>query len=74
MGSRYSDMRGRIALWHSLVQNGWELPRRDPLSKAEIADECALREDILAAQRLADTGEPEPPCRKVRLLVGVKES
>ncbi|KAH9898183.1 hypothetical protein C8Q73DRAFT_390377 [Cubamyces lactineus] len=69
-----SDMRGRIALWHSLVQNGWELPRRDPLSKAEIEEECALREDILAAQRLADTGEPEPPCRKVRLLVGVKES
>ncbi|KAI8990481.1 hypothetical protein BD414DRAFT_535785 [Trametes punicea] len=69
-----SDMRGRIALWHSLVRNGWELPRRDPLSQEEIAEEMALREDILTAQRLADTGEPEPPCRKVRLLVGVKES
>ncbi|OSD03293.1 hypothetical protein PYCCODRAFT_1477156, partial [Trametes coccinea BRFM310] len=34
-----SDMRGRIALWHSLVRNGWELPRRDPLSKAEVAEE-----------------------------------
>ncbi|KAI9057719.1 hypothetical protein FKP32DRAFT_1660471 [Trametes sanguinea] len=71
---RCSDMRGRIALWHSLVRNGWELPRRDPLSKAEIAEEMALRDEILASQRLADGGEPEPPCRKVRLLVGVKES
>ncbi|KAI0375218.1 hypothetical protein BV20DRAFT_1048391 [Pilatotrama ljubarskyi] len=69
-----SDMRGRIALWHSLVKNGWELPPRDPLTKVEIVEEMQLREEILAAQRLADTGEPEPPCRKVRLLVGVKES
>ncbi|KAI0361391.1 hypothetical protein OH77DRAFT_1516362 [Trametes cingulata] len=69
-----SDMRGRIALWHSLVQNGWELPQRDPLTKVEIMEEMQLREEILAAQRLADTGEPEAPCRKVRLLVGVKES
>ncbi|KAI0652066.1 hypothetical protein C8Q79DRAFT_936021 [Trametes meyenii] len=69
-----SDMRGRISLWHSLVKNGWELPPRDPLSKAEILQEMQLREEILASQRLADTGEPEPPCRKVRLIVGVKES
>lgn len=67
-------MRGRISLWHSLVMNGWALPPREPLSKAEREEETRLREDILEAQRHADTGEPEPPCRKVRLIVGVKES
>ncbi|KAI0778399.1 hypothetical protein BD413DRAFT_466512 [Trametes elegans] len=68
-----SDMRGRIALWHSVVKNGWALPPRDPLTKAEAAEEMRLREDILAAQARADTGEPEPPCRKVRLIFGAKE-
>lgn len=69
-------MRGRISLWHSLVKNGWELPPRDPLGKTEIVEEMRLREDILAAQRLAlaDTNEPDVPCRKVRLIVGIKDS
>ncbi|KAI0830529.1 hypothetical protein BC628DRAFT_874999 [Trametes gibbosa] len=69
-----SDMRGRISLWHSLVKNGWALPPRDPLSKAEVLEETRLRDDILESQRHADTSEAEPPCRKVRLIVGVKES
>ncbi|OJT02738.1 hypothetical protein TRAPUB_6732 [Trametes pubescens] len=71
-----SDMRGRISLWHSLVKNGWELPPRDPLGKTEIVEEMRLREDILASHRLAveDTNEPDVPCRKVRLIVGIKDS
>ena len=66
-------MRGRIALWHSAVQNGWELPSRDPPTKAEVAEEMQLRQELIEAQRLAED-EPEPPCRKFRILIGYTES
>ncbi|RPD82345.1 hypothetical protein L226DRAFT_541690 [Lentinus tigrinus ALCF2SS1-7] len=69
-----SDMRGRISLWNCAVQNGWNMPPRDPPSKAELFEEMQLRREIMEAQRLADTGELEPPCRRFRILVGYKES
>lgn len=70
----YSDMRGRIALWHCAIQGGWEMPARDPSSKAEAMEELSLRREILEAQRVSDTGEPEPPCRRFRILIGHKDS
>ncbi|OCH94707.1 hypothetical protein OBBRIDRAFT_769045 [Obba rivulosa] len=71
MGSYMSDMRARIALWHSLVKNGWEYPRRDPLSKAEAVEEERLRHDILEARRVAKEKELTTFCRQVRLAVGM---
>ena len=67
-------MRGRVSLWNSTVQNGWDMPPRDPPSKAELFEEMQLRREIMEAQRLAETGEPEPPCRRFRILIGHKES
>jgi len=71
MDSYKSDMRARIALWHSLVKNGWEYPRRDPLSKAEALEEERLRHDILEARRLAKEKELSTYCRQIRLIIGV---
>ena len=69
-----SDMRGRISLWNCAVQNGWELPFRDPPTRAEIAEEMQLRHEIMEAQKQSDTGALEPPVRKIRILIGHKES
>ncbi|KAI0756792.1 hypothetical protein C8Q80DRAFT_1215626 [Daedaleopsis nitida] len=70
-----SDMRGRIALWNSAVQNGWDLPSRDPPSKAEVMEQMHLRREIMEAQRLAELNdEPEQPARVFRILIGHKES
>ncbi|PIL31735.1 hypothetical protein GSI_06439 [Ganoderma sinense ZZ0214-1] len=69
-----SDMRGRIALWNCAVHNGWELPFPDPLTRAEVDEGIQLRREILEAQRLADNGDIEPPVRKIRILIGSKES
>ena len=70
----YSDMRGRISLWNCAVQNGWELPFRDPPTRAEVAEEMQLRHEIMEAQKQSDTGALEPPVRKIRILIGHKES
>ncbi|TBU34698.1 hypothetical protein BD311DRAFT_650076 [Dichomitus squalens] len=69
-----SDMRGRISLWNCAVQNGWELPFRDPPTQAEVGEEMQLRHEILEAQKQSDTGALEPPVRKIRILIGSKES
>ena len=67
-------MRGRISLWHLAVQNGWEIPMRDPPSKAELMEEMHLRRELLEAQRLAESsGAVEPPVRKIRILIGRKD-
>lgn len=65
-------MHVRISLWHSLVKHGWELPRRDALSKAEHIEDQRLRQAILEAQKQAKREEMCVPCRSMRLLVGVK--
>ena len=74
VGLPSSDMRGRISLWNCAVQNGWELPFRDPPTRAEIAEEMQLRHEIMEAQKQSDTGALEPPVRKIRILIGHKES
>ncbi|EMD41936.1 hypothetical protein CERSUDRAFT_90526 [Gelatoporia subvermispora B] len=71
MVSYKTDMKVRMALWNSLVQNGWEYPRRDPLSKAEALEEERLRQDILEARRLAKEKELTAFCRQIRLAIGV---
>ncbi|OBZ65797.1 hypothetical protein A0H81_14228 [Grifola frondosa] len=71
-----SDIRVRISMWHSLVENGWEYPRREVVSKGELIEEIRLREEIIEARRkyTQDQDEDERPCRTIRLLLGVKES
>ena len=48
------------------------MPRRDPPSRAELLEEMQLRHEILEAQRFASTQEEEQPCRRVRVVFGVK--
>ena len=67
-----SDMHKRISLWYSMSQIGWQLPRRPPLSKAERIFDQTMRKAILEAQKNADGEDLSPPCRSVRLLVGMK--
>ena len=67
-----SDMRTRVSLWNCAVMHGWTMPRRDPPSRAELLEEMQLRHEILEAQRFASTQEEEQPCRRVRVVFGVK--
>ena len=54
VGLPSSDMRGRISLWNCAVQNGWELPFRDPPTRAEVAEEMQLRHEIMEAQKQSE--------------------
>ena len=67
-----SDMHVRISLWHSATKYGWQYPRRDPLSKAELVEEERLRRTIIEARKLAKDDDFDTPSRAMRLLVGVK--
>ncbi|PCH33930.1 hypothetical protein WOLCODRAFT_160462 [Wolfiporia cocos MD-104 SS10] len=66
------DVRARVSLWHSMVLNGWDLPRRDPMSRAEMVEEERLRQDIIAARRAAKDEDLQGFCRSARLMIGVK--
>ena len=65
-------MHVRISLWHSATKYGWQYPRRDPLSKAELVEEERLRRTIIEARKLAKDDDFDTPSRAMRLLVGVK--
>ncbi|KAH9942928.1 hypothetical protein B0H21DRAFT_866139, partial [Amylocystis lapponica] len=66
------DVMVRIALWNSLVLQGWPFPRRDPLSKAEQMEEERLRQEILEARQAANEEELKDVVRSVRVIVGQK--
>ncbi|KAJ7597490.1 hypothetical protein C8J56DRAFT_920209 [Mycena floridula] len=69
---RYTrDMTTRAALWCSLSELGWNLPPRDPLSKAELIEEERIREAMLEATRYGEDQDPIP-CRSLRVLVGYR--
>lgn len=68
-----SDMHVRVSLWHSATKYGWQYPRRDPLSKAELVEEERLRRTIVEARKMATDDDFEMPSRALRLLVGVKD-
>lgn len=62
----------RVSMWHILTDHGWELPRRDALTKAEYLEEQRFRRAIIEAQQQAKEDDMRRPCRSVRLLVGQK--
>ncbi|KAI0094360.1 hypothetical protein BDY19DRAFT_912415 [Irpex rosettiformis] len=66
------DMHMRVSLWHLLTDHGWELPKRDALTKAEYLEEQRFRRAIIEAQHHAKEDDMRRPCRSVRLLVGQK--
>ncbi|CAK5264502.1 unnamed protein product [Mycena citricolor] len=67
------DMQTRIALWCSLTGIGWQLPPREPLSKAELIEEERMRAAMLEARAYSDFDDDPPTlCRSFRVLVGCK--
>ncbi|EFI28682.1 hypothetical protein CC1G_13708 [Coprinopsis cinerea okayama7 len=67
-----SDMHIRISLWTSLTNFGWNIPTREPLSKAELIEEERIRESMSKASQFVTMEEIQAPCRSVRVLVGYK--
>lgn len=70
----HSEMNVRISLWSSLTGIGWQLPTRDPLSKAELIEEDRIREGLLHAAKWVTLDDVQTPCRSVRVLVGYKSA
>lgn len=66
------DMHARVSLWYPMTKYGWQYPRRNPMTKAELLDEDRLRRAILEARRFAKEEEKQPTMRAIRLLVGTK--
>ncbi|KAH9937254.1 uncharacterized protein B0H18DRAFT_1113112 [Fomitopsis serialis] len=67
-----SDVRARVSLWYSMVLNGWQYPRRDPVTRAETLEEERLRQDILDARRHAKEEDLMGFSRSIRVMVGTK--
>ncbi|KZT75057.1 hypothetical protein DAEQUDRAFT_19481 [Daedalea quercina L-15889] len=67
-----TDVRARVSLWHSMVLTGWQFPRRDPITRAEMLEEERLRQDILEARKHAREEDLMGYSRSLRLLVGTK--
>ncbi|KAL0569499.1 hypothetical protein V5O48_012467 [Marasmius crinis-equi] len=67
-----TDMRQRLSIWSSVLDMGWSLPTREPLSKAELIEEERLREAMLEARKSALPEDLHQPCRSFRVLVGYK--
>lgn len=68
----FRDMHMRVSMWHLLTNHGWELPRRDALSKAEYLEEQRFRRAMIEAHQQAKEDDMRRPSRSVRLLVGQK--
>jgi len=73
MVERYEkDMHSRVSLWCSLTALGWEVPPREPLSRAELIEEERLYKAIIEAHKSATEEDFQTPCRSVRIFVGFK--
>ncbi|KAH7927288.1 hypothetical protein BV22DRAFT_1032037 [Leucogyrophana mollusca] len=66
------DMQARISLWCSLSKFGWEVPLREPLSKAELVEEERLYKAMIEARQHASEEDLQTPCRSVRIFMGYK--
>lgn len=66
------DMQTRVSLWHSLADLGWELPPKEPLSKAEHNEEERIHSAIREAMKSATVEDMKAPCRSVRGMIGYK--
>jgi len=65
-------MQTRVSLWASLVSFGWSIPKREPLSKAELIEEERIRQAMLEARRMISADDFQSPCRTTRVLIGYK--
>jgi len=66
------DMQIRISLWCSLTALGWDLPWKEPVSKAEYIEEEGIHIAIKKAMESASDEDMQTPCRSARVLVGWK--
>jgi hypothetical protein len=66
-------MQTRISFWCSLTELGWELPPKEPLSKAEHIEEERIHNAIREAMQSASEEDMQTPCRSARILIGFKE-
>ncbi|KAI0068108.1 S-adenosyl-L-methionine-dependent methyltransferase [Artomyces pyxidatus] len=69
-----SDIYARIALWYSLSELGYPLPKREPLLKSELLEEERRRKAILDARASAPDDDFDAPSRVIRVFIGFKES
>ncbi|KAF5323360.1 hypothetical protein D9611_005643 [Ephemerocybe angulata] len=69
-----SDMHIRMSLWTSLTGMGWQLPTREPLSKAELIEEERIREGMMRASKYVSLEDVQTSCRSVRVMVGYKST
>jgi hypothetical protein len=70
----HRDMRARISIWYSMTELGYNLPKREPLLKAELLEEERIRKAILDARAQASEDDFDVPCRVIRVFIGFKES
>jgi hypothetical protein len=70
----HRDMRARTSIWYSMTELGYNLPKREPLHKAELLEEERIRKAILDAHTQAREEDFDVPCRVIRVFVGFKES
>lgn len=68
----FRDMQTRVSLWCSLADLGWELPPKEPLSKAEHNEEERIHSAIKEAMKSATAADMQAPCRSVRGMIGYK--
>lgn len=67
------DMQTRISFWCSLTELGWDLPPKEPLSKAEYIEEERIHKAIKEAMQSVSDEDMRTPCRSTRILTGYKE-
>jgi hypothetical protein len=66
-------MQVRISFWCSLTELGWDLPPKEPVSKAEYIEEERIHKAIKEAMESAKDEDTQTPCRSVRVFLGYKE-
>ncbi|KAF8346913.1 S-adenosyl-L-methionine-dependent methyltransferase [Amanita rubescens] len=72
LGRFRSDVQARLAMWSSLTECGFDLPRQEPLSKVEYMKEFQRRKYLMEACEKAAVEEAQEPCRTLRVLIGYK--
>ena len=74
INSLSSDMFTRISFWCSLTEIfGWDLPPKEPLTKAEHIEEEGIHKAIKEAMESASDDDLQTPCRSSRLIIGFKK-
>ncbi|KAI0031418.1 hypothetical protein K488DRAFT_52142 [Vararia minispora EC-137] len=66
------DIRARTAFWYSSTELGLPLPRREPLPKADLAEEERRRKAILDSRALLAKDDTDVPVKTTRVFAGYK--